>query len=147
MSKKPTRISTENLEKLRARLEELPPRPKTDHSRQETVEMLQAQIRHAVNTLGYSFADVAAFYRELGTEISPSSIASMLRELAPKASGKKTAPKQRKANTRQEDHAVLPPPQPAFADPQDLTPYVGLPNEDEDLLQHIADTGQSSDLR
>jgi CCR4-NOT transcriptional regulation complex NOT5 subunit len=147
MSKKPTRVSTENLEQLRARLEALPPKPKTDHSRQETVEMLQAQIRHAVNELGYSFADVAAFYRDLGTEISPSSIASMLRALSPKASGKKTAPKQRKANVRKKDHALLPPSQPAFADPQDLTPYVGLPDEDEDLFQHIADTGQSSDLR
>ena len=147
MSKKPTRIYTEVVEKLRARLESLPPKPKTDHSRQDTVAMLQTQIRHAVSELGYSFTDIAALYEELGAEVSPSSIASMLRELAPKAPSKKAAAKPRKPNAREKDNAVVPPPQTVFAVPQDLAPDEVLPDEDEKLFEHIVNASLHPDQR
>jgi hypothetical protein len=147
MSKKPTRISTDTLEKLRARLKALPPKPKADHSRQDTVRELQAEIRHAVSELGYSFTDIAAFYEELGAEVSPSSIASMLRELAPKAPSKKAAAKPRKATVREKDTLVVPPQQTVFAVPQDLAPYEVLPDEDEELFEHIINASLHPDLR
>jgi hypothetical protein len=146
MSKKPTRISTESLEKLRARLEALPPKPKTDHSRQETVELLQAQIRRAVMELGYSFADIADFYKELGTEISPSSIASMLRELAPKASGKKPAVKQRKMDAKAKHDTAVPASQPALPEPQ-LFAAPGASPEDVWEFEDDLISRHSPDLR
>lgn len=78
------RIPADTLKKLRLKLEALPPKPKVDYSRQETVKELETLIRHAVGNLGYSITDIAGFYSEQAWTISPSTISGFLRDLAPK---------------------------------------------------------------
>ena len=93
MPAKPTPIPIDILARLKADLARLPAKPKTHVTRQEAVRQLEVEIRHAIEHLGYSLADIAALFIAAGVNVRPDTIGNALRSLRPKAHAKKAAPK------------------------------------------------------
>ena len=126
-------ISPGMLEQLRNTLENLPPKPRAAYTRQETVKELETLIRHAVSNLGYSIADIAAIYKDLGTEISASTISSILRDLAPKPAAKKTTQKRKAVPSVARTPAVPPAdPMSVAATQEAADPAMLLESEEDD---------------
>lgn len=73
-------VSDRQIEQMRRMLQDLPQKPQTAFSARETVQILRAEIHHAIDMLGYSLADIAQMVREAGAEISPGTLASYLRD-------------------------------------------------------------------
>ncbi|MDR5655561.1 hypothetical protein [Ruixingdingia sedimenti] len=62
----PTKINTEALERIRAKLNDLPPKPKDAYSGREAITELEAAIRHA-QSLDYDIAEIATMLTENGS--------------------------------------------------------------------------------
>lgn len=88
-----TKITETQLTAMRAALDALEPKPKTQFTNPETVEALAGQIRHARDDLGYSLIDIALLLQEHGMSIKPTTLRGYLRKLkdaAPKPKARKT---------------------------------------------------------
>ena len=72
-------LTADQVEMLRNRLRDLPPKPPAHRSAKEVVAALEAEIR-AAQAKGYTLADIAAIYSELG-QVSASTLQSYLRDL------------------------------------------------------------------
>ncbi|WP_323010681.1 hypothetical protein [Paracoccus sp. (in: a-proteobacteria)] len=72
-------LTADQVDALRRRLRDLPPKPPTHRTAKQVVIELEADIRAAL-ARGYTLADIARIYSELG-EVSASTLQSYLRDL------------------------------------------------------------------
>lgn len=88
-----TLITETQLTAMRAALDALEVKPKTQFTSPEAVEALAREIRHAQNELGYSLIDIAVLLQKHGLGIQPTTLRGYLRRLkeaAPKPKARKT---------------------------------------------------------
>lgn len=88
-----TKITETQLTAMRAALDALEVKPKTQFTSPEAVEALAREIRHAQNELGYSLIDIAVLLQKHGLGIQPTTLRGYLRRLseaAPKPKARKT---------------------------------------------------------
>ncbi|MFL2779338.1 MAG: hypothetical protein ACJZ88_08250 [Paracoccus marcusii] len=88
-----TKITETQLTAMRAALEALEAKPKTQFTSPEAVEALAHEIRHSQNELGYSLIDIALLLQKHGLGIQPTTLRGYLRrlkEVAPKPKARKT---------------------------------------------------------
>ena len=76
-------ITKITLETIRLRLASLPPKPKSDFTKNESVAELEADIE-AVMDLGHSLNDITKIFEEEGLDITPEALAVVLRKLRAK---------------------------------------------------------------
>lgn len=88
-----TKITETQLTAMRAALDALKAKPKTQFTSPEAVEALAHEIRHVQNELGYSLIDIALLLQKHGLGIQPTTLRGYLRRLkeaAPKPKARKT---------------------------------------------------------
>lgn len=76
-------ITKITLETIRLRLASLPPKPKSDFTKNESVVELEVEIE-AVMDLGHSLNDITKIFEEEGLDITPKVLAVVLRKLRAK---------------------------------------------------------------
>lgn len=93
MGKRSTKITKDGLSRFTEQLKALPIKEQTTFSNREAVAQYKDLILHVVHTKGYSIQDIAELLSEQGTTISPSTLASYLRQVKkkPGTSKKKTS--------------------------------------------------------
>lgn len=90
-------ITPDMIAELRGTLAALPEKPKTSFTARDAVAALASEIQ-AARTNGYGLSDIAAMLEERGIRVSPSTLGSYLRELAP-SPAKARAPRGRTVQT------------------------------------------------
>ncbi|MCZ0962460.1 hypothetical protein [Paracoccus benzoatiresistens] len=82
-------ITLETITELRDTLARLPEKPRTMLTARDAVAALAPEI-HAARSGGYGLADIAAMLQQRGIRVSPSTLGSYLRELAPSSAKART---------------------------------------------------------
>lgn len=129
-----TKITETQLTAMRAALDALEEKPKTQFTNPEAVEALAREIRHAQDELGYSLVDIALLLREHGMSIKPTTLRGYLRRLS------EAAPKPKARKTRASAAKKMPA---AAAGPavavDDTVPLSAGTTPDDDIVLELAD--------
>lgn len=129
-----TLITETQLTAMRAALDALKVKPKTQFTCPEAVEALAREIRHAQNDLGYSLTDIALLLQKHGLDIQPTTLRGYLRRL------KEAAPKPKARKTRTSTARTMPAAAAGPAVAVDGTaPLSGETTPDDDLVLEVVD--------
>jgi arginine repressor len=99
-----TTIDLAQLEQLRHMFQSLPPKQKTEFNTREAVKVLHKDIQKLISLNGYTFAEIAELFNDVGVQVTASTIAAYARELA---IGEKKSSKS-KAATQKESRSMQP---------------------------------------
>ena len=92
-----TTIDLAQLEQLRHMFQSLPPKQKTEFTTREAVKVLHKEIQELISVNGYTFAEIAELFNDVGVQVTASTIAAYARELA---IGEKKSSKSRAATQK-----------------------------------------------